>query len=69
MSLNMPENAWINYSDYAKIPNMLRYNNIIIAIIVVIIIIIVIIIITVTNVRIVVCSNCTSRSSATILSL
>ena len=68
MSLNMPENAWINYSDYAKIPNMLRYNNIIIAIIVVIIIIIVIII-TVTNVRIVVCSICTSRSSATILSL
>ena len=67
MSLNMPENAWINYSDYAKIPNMLRYNNIIIAIIVVIIIIV--IIITVTNVRIVVCSICTSRSSATILSL
>ena len=23
MSLNMSENAWIGYSDYAKIPNML----------------------------------------------
>ena len=32
MSLNMPENAWINCSDYARVLNMPQYcyNNIII---------------------------------------
>ena len=34
MSLNMPEKAWINCSDYARVLNMLQYsyNNIIIII-------------------------------------
>ena len=32
MSLNMPENTWINFSDYARVLNMPEYiyNNIII---------------------------------------
>ena len=34
MALTVPENAWINCSDYARILNMLRcsYNNIIIVV-------------------------------------
>ena len=32
MALNMPENAWINYSNYARVLSMLwySYNNIIV---------------------------------------